>query len=491
MATITEEPEPWCFTVIRANGLRLMRSDKLWRPIISVEVDKHHSHEIVLGTDGQNPNLKQVFRWHQVDGDVDLNSKIDIKVFYRSPSKKKSKHRLVACASHSIGELLKKQDTECVTQIRLQCQSPNSKTPSTNTRGRPQNGAVMLVKLSPPSRFLNPPHQSENEGYSSDTSVSTSKSDASVGIKIDVEPDPSMHEGQVLRQRRRKKVIRGYMSDDQVLTCDESGSEEPSDCDGKSVTDLEPSDTDWDVSFSTLDDPAAIRQLPDGVISLSAEARWIAPSILPTYTEAITLEPTRMSLLQRFVASFTVYNDLRSACLDSQFDSVFQRLKGEWWFSLTVLMGVATVNVAIFAIAPGSLFDVSNYARSAVAASTISSGLGLACDAWFMLRYYNISVELFRERAKDVFDSYFFFSISSRVPAFCMFASSVALMLFLGMVAFDVWPQGVLVTCFLVGLVMTMQFLVYGVHWTATRVVQGSRAAVRKMTATSFIAAKA
>ena len=29
--------------------------------IVTVEVDKHHSHETVMGTDGQNPNLKEVF----------------------------------------------------------------------------------------------------------------------------------------------------------------------------------------------------------------------------------------------------------------------------------------------------------------------------------------------------------------------------------------------------------------------------------------------
>ena len=67
-----------------------------------------------------------------------------------------------------------------------------------------------------------------------------------------------------------------------------------------------------------------------------------------------------------------------------------------------------------------------------------------------------------------------------------MFISSVSLMGFLGMVAFEVWPQGVMVTCFVVGLVMTMQFLVYGAHWAATKVAHGGRAAVRKMTGSSF-----
>ena len=39
-----------------------MRPEKSWRPIVTVEVDKHDLHETVLGVDGQNPNLKETFR---------------------------------------------------------------------------------------------------------------------------------------------------------------------------------------------------------------------------------------------------------------------------------------------------------------------------------------------------------------------------------------------------------------------------------------------
>lgn len=48
-------------------------------------------------------------------------------------------------------------------------------------------------------------------------------------------------------------------------------------------------------------------------------------------------------------------------------------------------------------------------------------------------------------------------------------------MLFLGLVAFQVWPIGVMVTCFVVGLLMTLQFLVFGVHWCVLRVARGVR----------------
>jgi len=38
-----------------------MRPEKVWRPIVTVEVDNHHFHETTLGADGQNINQKEVF----------------------------------------------------------------------------------------------------------------------------------------------------------------------------------------------------------------------------------------------------------------------------------------------------------------------------------------------------------------------------------------------------------------------------------------------
>lgn len=95
-------------------------------------------------------------------------------------------------------------------------------------------------------------------------------------------------------------------------------------------------------------------------------------------------------------------------------------------------------------------------------------------------------------RAKDVYGSYFFFALSARMPAVCMLLSALALMAFLGLVAFQVWPEGVAVVFFLVGLIMSLQFLVYGVHWCAGKIVAGGKASrqgvvmvVRKVTQTS------
>ncbi len=46
---------------MRTHGLRLMRQEKKWRPIVRLEVDRHHSFETILGSDGQNVNMKETF----------------------------------------------------------------------------------------------------------------------------------------------------------------------------------------------------------------------------------------------------------------------------------------------------------------------------------------------------------------------------------------------------------------------------------------------
>lgn len=83
-------------------------------------------------------------------------------------------------------------------------------------------------------------------------------------------------------------------------------------------------------------------------------------------------------------------------------------------------------------------------------------------------------------RALDILGSYAFFSLSARIPSICTFLSAFCLMLFLALVAFEVWPEGVLVMFFLVGFVMTLQFLAFGAKWVIEGVTRGG-AGVRRI----------
>jgi hypothetical protein len=119
----------------------------------------------------------------------------------------------------------------------------------------------------------------------------------------------------------------------------------------------------------------------------------------------------------------------------------------------------------------------------------------MALDPWFLIRYNWIDLKAFivspiffsiltlytfpyhsflflQYRTRDVYSSYFF-ALCSRMPAICMLISTFALMAFLGLVAFEVWPQGVLAVSFFIGIIMSLQFLVFGAWWRANKLVEG------------------
>ncbi|KAF8066531.1 hypothetical protein FPV67DRAFT_1417668 [Lyophyllum atratum] len=464
--------------VVRTHGLRLMRPEKSWRPIITVDVDKHHCHETIMGVDGQNPNLKERFYINQASGD----SKVEIQVWHRSQSKKKAKKRsLVATASHSLGELLRTQEREPrrEVEVRLQCQSASKR--AISSRGKPQNGATLLLRIHPPSsaqRNLLMSDQSDG-GASSEAESSTKASEtlsAPPSPTDDTWLDEDTPSNTQLRRRRRRRVV-GYDvgSGDELYSAEDDSYEEE-----KPFFDDNSYYGDDEEPDPCYDDDMAIRPLPNGVVKVSTGTTgWLSilPSILPQYTEKIEV-PNDMTIAERMLSTFTTYSELKAAHLDSHYEKVFLRLQMEWTYVGGLLVALAAVSTAVFAISPDSIFTVQSYARSAIAASSIASGLGIACDAWFLLRYNWADLHTFIHRARDVYQSYFFFALSARVPVICLFASALALMVFMGLVAFQVWPMGVLVTCFFIGIIMTLQFLVFGAHWCALRIASGARRSV-------------
>jgi len=64
----------------------------------------------------------------------------------------------------------------------------------------------------------------------------------------------------------------------------------------------------------------------------------------------------------------------------------------------------------------------------------------------------------------DIYGSYFFFSLSSRLPFVALIISVLALVGFLGGIAWAAWPTAVLVMCGIAGVLISLQFIVYGFH---------------------------
>lgn len=94
--------------VIRSTGLGPLRPEKGWRPIITVSFDHQH-HELTLGSDGQNPNLKRPFYLQHADA----RSHVDIDVWHKSQSKKKTRKRnQVASIRLALYDILKRQGSD-------------------------------------------------------------------------------------------------------------------------------------------------------------------------------------------------------------------------------------------------------------------------------------------------------------------------------------------------------------------------------------------
>ncbi|KIY70698.1 hypothetical protein CYLTODRAFT_171757 [Cylindrobasidium torrendii FP15055 ss-10] len=180
------------------------------------------------------------------------------------------------------------------------------------------------------------------------------------------------------------------------------------------------------------------------------------PDVLPQYSER---DPSEKSLAEKVVGSFTHYDEMRSASLEDQLDPVFQRLKSEWSYVGTVMVALAAVDAALFAIGQDAMFPIDSVSRTAVAVSSAASGLGIVCTGWFIFRYTFAPTPLIIQRCKDVFDSYIFFSISARVPMACMTVSAISLVTFLLIAAYQL--QGASFVYIMVGAVCGMMSLQY------------------------------
>jgi len=426
---------------------------------VTVELDQTPQHETVLGSDGQNINLKASFRLR----DATLASKVEVKVFHRSQSKKKGKKRnLVGSASCSLGDMWKKYGKD--SKLRLQCQNPTDR--SVGSRGRPQNGAIIHLRLCPPASFTSRLTPTPSEGGYCSSSRSSSPSDDSEtlnGPPSVIDPGPP----QRLRKRRR---VRGYCinSDDEP----ESYSEEyDSDEDTKALL--------GGPLFYDEDEPEG----PASPVKISfSPVGWLAASLLPRYTERNEVEP-ELNFFERAISSFTVYREMKRACGEDDFESIFKRLQYEWTYNAQILVALCGVDLTVLGISPDSLFSVNPLARGTVAVSSIASGLGVVCSSWFLVRYGWVDLHTFVTRAEDILStdtpSFFFFALSARLPSLLTLTSTMSLMLFLALIAFSAWPMAVIIGCFLVGLLMGLQFLVFAVMWVAKSVRKGFRFLVR------------
>ncbi|KAI0829114.1 hypothetical protein BC628DRAFT_1409086 [Trametes gibbosa] len=485
--------DPWHLTVIRTRGLRFMRPEKSWRPIVCISVAErgHESgvlHEIALGCDGQNPNLKSAIQI----SDIKPTTRLIIQVFHKSQTKKKNRKRtLVGSANLSVDEFLNRHPlphpSPVEYEVRLACPPPQRKSPTIS--GKQQHSAALTLKLAVPhspnsylSRSTSPISDLhvETDGILSDGAcsskepiVSSAAEDLTSEAPYGRSPEPEVLAGPS-GLRRRKRRTRGFRVD---------------------------SASEGDMSDSSVEEPWMPPTPPDDYIGAyergsedacgypeqeESECVVTSPCLLPMHSEQATIYSMRptLSLAESFVDSFGPYHELREADEEDDVEKaekILGRLLTEWYVVGASLLALAGIDAAVFGFAPDASFIVDGFSRSVIAIGSIAAGIGLVSDAWFLVLYSGANAAKFQRLAKDVYNSYFFFCLTCRLPTMCMFLSALSLMLFLLAVAWTAWPTAVLVMSFVAGILLTSQFLVFGIHRAVNFTIWVVRVAWRKI----------
>ncbi|KAJ8596561.1 hypothetical protein M405DRAFT_856326 [Rhizopogon salebrosus TDB-379] len=282
------ESRPWVFTIIRARGYQPLRPEKSWRPIVSVVVDEHSHYEVNLGCDGQNPNLKERFVMRDADG----RSQVNISVYHQAQSKKKHKKRcLVATTSLSLQALSKLKGTDSEHSFKI----PLSPVAQSVTRGSSRGKVVsvhIIAKLEVPETQARLMHDSStSEDYLSGDIMSLGDSSPGSESESDETTDfPCSNRPitpTVSPELPGILICRGYISD---------------------TDDDRPLDEHVRLTNASYENSTSIDNDDDLI--------YIAPSLLPRYTEQISVDNS-LSFIDALVDFFSFYRELREANSDS------------------------------------------------------------------------------------------------------------------------------------------------------------------------------
>ncbi|ETW85028.1 hypothetical protein HETIRDRAFT_243308, partial [Heterobasidion irregulare TC 32-1] len=119
---------------------------------------------------------------------------------------------------------------------------------------------------------------------------------------------------------------------------------------------------------------------------------------------------------------------------------------------------------SVFGYTPDTVFGIEGFAKGAVALSSVTAGIGICVDAWFLATYSSANAQKFKALATDVYSSFFFFSIASRLPILMLLCTSVAVMLLLFAIAWSNWGDIVVVASVFAFTVYYLQYIVLAVH---------------------------
>ncbi|KAF7973565.1 hypothetical protein HWV62_14832 [Athelia sp. TMB] len=456
--------------VFHDQGLGPLRPEKGWRPIITVSFDQQH-HEIALGCDGQNPNLKRPFYLQRADP----KSHVDISVWHKSQTKKKGRKRNeVASARITLGDVLKRQGQDSkAAEIRLNCMSSASKRGS-NGRNKQQNCACIFVKLRTPASFaslsetstlldLDDVQDDVDSGLdshsSADSSETLSAPPTPTGDYCELPDHPDQ------RPKTKRRRVKGYSMDpNREGELSEVSIEDDSDQD----------DTSED-HYRHIKVYDAVPPTLQHTTIITSTVHLLA-SLLPTHIPqrqdtigAFSMDST-MSVAESTVSRFSDLLTLRNAVTDEEFKAILDRNKAEWYYSAVALLAVVTVDVAAFQMssnAQNAAFVFTDLGRQLIACSSIFGSLGFLMAVWFTLRYGTVPPDQFKEMARDVNDTYVTFCFTARLPMITMFISSTSLVVWIISMAYQAWPVASIVLSLMIGMCFGLGWAIYLLNFLA------------------------
>ncbi|KAH9958944.1 hypothetical protein BC827DRAFT_532162 [Russula dissimulans] len=403
-----------------------------------MEVDGHDKHEIMLGIDGQNPNQREYMLLHHAHH----QTQIKLDVWHKSQSKAKSRKRWhhVASAVMPLGEVMKKQGTDPYMELRLSG-VPAARKKSVAQKYQPC--ASLLIRLQPPPSAMSPPHESDSDEEGLSIVSSDEPEDTPPWASaVSEDPPPGL---------RRRKKLKGYCIESEE---ERSASGESDYCLSECETEETKTCNLWEPPISSgepptpLSDALEIRTYTHAPPTIS----FILPSLLPiTYVADNASVTSNASFASSTFDTMTYHRELREAQVDSDFDRIIARLLSEWYYTGASLLSITAVDTSVFGFSPGNLFAVDSFAKRSLIISSIAAAIGLFIDAWFIFAYSGADVRKFQTLAVDIYGSYFFFSLSSRLPLLALFIAILALVGFLGAIAWTAWPTAVIVMCVLTG----------------------------------------
>ncbi|KAI0319947.1 hypothetical protein OF83DRAFT_1169738 [Amylostereum chailletii] len=504
-------PESYHVLVLHAQNWRHLHPDKVWKPLLTLDVDGQPTQMVRLGVDGQNPDRRVPMILHTAR----LDTTVKIGLWHKSEHKAKKKK--VASATVSIGRAMEWQDKYRSFRLPLdtttRSQRKASKTQAAPclhlrltlahpTTQNPDADADASVLFSGDDTFVNPSLSGDFSQLRTPpldppptrpftaldppptrpfTAEPESESELFKNMPLSSSPPPRRY------PRRRHTNRTSSIDTPQHLSDDDNNNNSRVPGGLPNFTLVSPSSSRLAAPAAYVAEPGSLTPLTDTETLLNTPQT--SPAAMEDCVRTCGADEADEARTQAASGSVTIaafesvgravrgafegatwYAELRDAQRaesTQMFNEVLVSLRREWYIVGGALISVVAVDATVLGFSHDNLFPVDTVAKRALIVSSIAAALGIVFDAWFLLAYGNTSGRRFQTLAIDLYSKYIFFALSSRLPLLAVVLAALALALFLLAEAWAVWPAAVAVMCGCACVLGSLQWLAYVVRGCA------------------------